>query len=48
MDLTTVYWTICITFWVATGTMVAGLVAFVTTAYESIYRIKSGRIHVRS
>lgn len=46
MDLTTVYWTICIALWVATATMAFGLVSFVTTSYESIHRIISG--HRRS
>lgn len=47
MDLTTVYWTLCIALWVATATMTAGLVAIVTTAYESIQRI-IGRRHARN
>jgi ABC-type Fe3+-siderophore transport system permease subunit len=46
MDLTTVYWTICITLGVATCTMAAGLVAFVATIIGQIQRI-SGR-HARN
>jgi hypothetical protein len=42
MDLATVYWSICIALWVATGVMAAALSAFVTTSYESIHRIISG------
>lgn len=48
MDLTTVYWTICIALSVAICTMAAGLVAFVTTAYESIQRIISGNRQARN
>lgn len=43
MDFTTVYWVFCIALVVAICTMAAGLVAFVTTSYESIQRIIEGR-----
>lgn len=43
MDLTTVYWFVCIALAVAIFVMTAGLVAIATTAYESIQRIMSGR-----
>lgn len=39
MDLTTVYWIIAVALVVAICVMAAALVAFVTTAYESIQRI---------
>lgn len=43
MDLTTVYWTLCVALAVAICVMVAGLVAIVTTTYESIQRIMIAR-----
>lgn len=43
MDLTTVYWIFCIAFVVAILVMIAGLVAFVTQACESIQRIMIAR-----
>lgn len=46
MNITTVYWTLCISLSVATLVMAAGLVAFVTTIIEKIQRI-SGR-HARN
>ena len=48
MDLTVIYWILCVALVVAILVMVAGLVAFVAAAYETIRRIISGRQHVRS
>jgi len=39
MNLTTVYWFLCIALVMATMVMAAGLVAFVTTIIERIQRI---------
>lgn len=46
MDLTTVYWFLCVALTIAACVMTAGLVAFVITIVEQIQRI-SGR-HARN
>lgn len=43
MDLTTVYWILCVALVIAISIMVAGLVAFVVLAYETIQRIRIER-----
>lgn len=39
MDLTTVYWTICVALWVAICVMASGLVTIVLIAVEKYQRI---------
>lgn len=43
MNLTTVYWVLCVALAVAILVMAAGLVAIVTTSCESIQRILTAR-----
>lgn len=47
MNLTIVCWVLCVALIIAILVMSAGLVAFVTTAYESIQRIMIAR-HARN